>query len=85
MSSNLRRLIKQAPLFTKLRLSQGTSPVKNHVSFRPAVAKGFSLALTLATLILVVVVTQFNSWGHVFFSFFRRFQTLGLINLIIKG
>ena len=40
--------------------------------------KAFGSTLTLATFVLVVVVARFKSWGHVFFTFFKTFQTLCL-------
>ena len=33
--------------------------------------KAFGSTLTLVTFVLVVVVARFNSWDHVFFTFFK--------------
>jgi len=52
-------------------------PVQKHCT-RPmsAVPVVFSLALTLSTFILVAVVACFNSWDHIFFTFFKSLQPL---------
>jgi len=46
--------------------------------FTSAVLMFFSLALTLATFDLVVVVARFNSWDYFFLTFLKNFQCLSL-------
>jgi len=43
-----------------------------------AVRMVFGVAFTMATLISVVMVAQFNSWGQFFFTFFKTFQNFVL-------